>query len=139
MSNTCWWVQLGAKWDIWSAVCEQYKCQKSRDPVEWEAISWTKAVSSNELKWRLCKKIVSLLWKILTLIYLRKELDDSFSCKSKGKRKNIRTFCSWKAEMITFWPTLQCSVVMCPWMIRNKEIRRPLFEVTDYKDAYVLK
>lgn len=35
-------------------------------------------------------------------MYPWKELADSFSYDSKGKRENIRTFCSWKAEMVTF-------------------------------------
>ena len=35
-------------------------------------------------------------------IYPWKELADSFSYDSKGKRGNIRTFCNQNAEMVTF-------------------------------------
>lgn len=38
-------------------------------------------------------------------MYPWKELADSFIYDSKSKRENIRTFCSWKAEMVTFTDT----------------------------------
>ena len=58
-------------------------------------------------------------------IYPRKELADSFSYESKGKRENTGHTAVGR-QTVLHWPTLQCIVVMSLWTVSSKDIRRPL-------------